>query len=237
MIKKQMKRFYKDANLVSDGNGFGVSLDGRRLKTPAGAELSVPTQLLATKIVDEWAAVDVQIELAKMPFFSASATVIDRVFPQMQTLRAELADYARAELICYRASDDDAELLAHQRQHWDSWLDWMQEEYQIGFHCTQGIMPVAQPEAAIARAEALMDEVDGWSLSVLYRSVQLSSSFVLSWAFLQGRLDAGALFEASCLDELFQNQKWGLDYEAETRQNNIRAELQDIEAFFTCLRA
>ncbi len=73
----------------------------------------------------------------------------------MQTLRAELADYARAELICYRASDDDAELLAHQRQHWDSWLDWMQEEYQIGFHCTQGIMPVAQPEAAIARAEAL----------------------------------------------------------------------------------
>ena len=77
--------------------------------------------------MDEWAAVDVQIEPAKMPFFSASATVIDRVFPQMQTLRAELADYARAELICYRASDDDAELLAHQRQHWDSWLDWMQE--------------------------------------------------------------------------------------------------------------
>ncbi len=82
MIKKQMKRFYKDANLVSDGNGFGVSLDGRRLKTPVGAELSVPTQLLATKIVDEWAAVDVQIEPAKMPFFSASATVIDRVFPR-----------------------------------------------------------------------------------------------------------------------------------------------------------
>ncbi len=237
MITKKIKRFYKDAKLVSDENGFGVSLDGRRLKTPAGAELSVPTEALAIEIVDEWARADSQIEPARMPFFSASATVIDRVFNQMPALKAELADYARAELICYRAPDEDADLLAFQRQHWDSWLEWMAQEYQISFVCTQGIMPVSQPEQEIVKSIALMDKIDGWSLSSLYRSAQLSSSFVLSWAFLQNRLDADGLFEAGCLDELFQNRKWGLDYEAETRQNNIRAEFQDIESFLNLLRA
>jgi len=237
MIKKQMKRFYNEVALIADETGFGVSLDGRRLKTPAGAELSVPTRPLALAIMDEWERVDEQIDASLMPYFSAGATVIDRVFTQMPALQAELLEYAKAELICYRASQDEAELAEFQSQQWDKWLAWMQQDHQISFCCTHGIMPVAQSADTAEKCAILIGQYDGWLLSCLYRAVQLTSSFVLSYAFLQNKLDADSLFDASCLDELFQNRKWGLDFEAETRQNNIKAELSDIEAFLKLLIA
>ncbi len=36
------KRFYKEVAVAPEGNGFAVMLDGRQLKTPAKALLSVP---------------------------------------------------------------------------------------------------------------------------------------------------------------------------------------------------
>ena len=237
MIKQQIKRLYTDVGLVEDKTGFGIALDGRRLKTPAGVELSVPTKALALEILGEWERVDEQVEPSQMPYFSASATVIDRVFSQMPALQAELVDYAQAELICYRAPKDDTELTAFQCQHWDKWLDWMQQHHNIVFQCTDGIMPICQSRDTVQKCRALIDQFDGWHLSCLYRATQLSSSFVLSYGFLQNQLDAEGLFEAGCLEELFQNRKWGLDSEAETRQHNIKAELTEIEAFLKLLMA
>ena len=37
------------------------------------------------------------------------------------------------------------------------------------------------------------------------------------------------------LDELWQNEKWGRDFEAEDRQNHIRAELDEAACFLALL--
>ena len=50
-------------------------------------------------------------------------------------------------------------------------------------------------------------------------------------------MDAAALFEAAFLDELWQAEKWGSDWEAEDRRAAIRAELDEAERFLQHLRA
>ena len=41
------KRFWKDSTVVAVDGGFTVELDGRRVKTPAKADLILPTRLMA----------------------------------------------------------------------------------------------------------------------------------------------------------------------------------------------
>ena len=40
-----MKRFYREAGIMPAAHGFGVTLDGKPVKTPAKRDLVVPTRL------------------------------------------------------------------------------------------------------------------------------------------------------------------------------------------------
>ena len=49
-----MKRFYKQAAVLSDADGFGVALDGKPIRTPGGQRLLLPVEALAAAIAEEW---------------------------------------------------------------------------------------------------------------------------------------------------------------------------------------
>ena len=50
-----MKRFYEQAEAVPlDAGGYGVALDGRRVRTPAGRPLALPSRALAAAVAGEW---------------------------------------------------------------------------------------------------------------------------------------------------------------------------------------
>ena len=65
--------------------------------------------------------------------------------------------------------------------------------------------------------------------------MSLGGSLVLGLGFVTGRLDANQLFTTAFLDELWQNKKWGRDFEAEDRQHHIRAELDEAARFLALL--
>ena len=70
---------------------------------------------------------------------------------------------------------------------------------------------------------------------MLYRVTTLGGSLVLGLAMLRGRMDAAGLFEAAFLDELWQAQKWGSDWEAEDRRAMIRGEIEQAHHFLSLL--
>ena len=51
-----MKRFYQEAGVAEDGDGFIVALDGRPVMAPAGVRLQLSTRALAEAIAAEWEA-------------------------------------------------------------------------------------------------------------------------------------------------------------------------------------
>ena len=223
------KRFYKSVLLADDG--LSIQLDGRHLRSPAGSLLSLPTPSLAMAIADEWRAQGDDIDPATMPLFSLAVTVIDRVTPQRDMVMAELAAYGGNDLLCYRDSQTD--LASRQHDQWQPWLDRLAAEQDIHLDIVTGIMPIRQNDAV--KFVPLIAAHDDWQLGILHRVTSLSGSLVLGLAFVSMMIDSDKMFDLAFLDELWQNEKWGTDFEAADRHGFLRAELQDAARFLILL--
>src|SRR5581483_7514452 len=97
------KRFYQSAQLVTLETGFGVSLDARRLRTPAGAGFALPSQALAALVAAEWDAQGASIDQTAMPLTRLAFTAVDRIARARSETAAEVARYAGSDLLCYFA--------------------------------------------------------------------------------------------------------------------------------------
>ena len=225
------KRFYTDVATDAGDDGWVIKLDNRMVRSPAGTLVQLPSPDLAVAVVEEWRAQDEHIDAASMPLFSLAVTVVDRVKPQQPAIVRELAGYGDNDLLCYRAENDD--LAARQQQFWQPWLEWADSAFGVRLQVATGIMPVTQPHAD--GFHDALQQFDVWRLGALHRAVSLGGSLVLGLGFVAGRLEAEQLFSTAFLDELWQNEKWGRDYEAEDRQNYIRAELAEAARFLQLL--
>ncbi len=81
-----MRRLYRKAAAVSLESGYGVALDGRRLKTPGKQDLALPSEALAVAIAAEWQGQRDEIRPSTMPLYRIAATAIDRVMPRRQEI-------------------------------------------------------------------------------------------------------------------------------------------------------
>jgi chaperone required for assembly of F1-ATPase len=223
------KRFYESVLLADDG--LAIQLDGRDLRSPAGSLLRLPTMSLASAIADEWRVQGDNIDPATMPLFSLAVTVIDRVTPQRDMVMAELAAYGGNDLLCYR--DAQTDLASRQHDQWQPWLDRLAAEHDIHLEIVTGIMPIGQ-SGAVKFGELIATHND-WQLGILHRVTSLSGSLVLGLGFVSMMIDSEAMFDLAFLDELWQNKKWGCDFETADRHKFLRNELQDTARFLALL--
>lgn len=207
------KRFWTETEAVEAGDGFGVRLDGRAVRTPAKAELVVPTEALAREIAAEWDAQEGVIAPATMPFTRAANAAIDRVAREQEAVAAMLAEYGNSDLLCYRA-ESPAELAARQAETWDPMLDWAESVFSVRLRTTTGVMHVAQDAAPLERLHAEVRRLDIWALTAFHDLVSLSGSLIIGLAALHEHAPAGALWRASRIDESWQEEQWGRDEEA-----------------------
>jgi chaperone required for assembly of F1-ATPase len=100
-----------------------------------------------------------------------------------------------------------------------------------------GVMPVTQPPTSLVALGSAVATHDDWELGMLYRATTLGGSLVLGLAMVRDEMDSAALFETAFLDELWQAEKWGSDWEAEDRRAGIRFELDQAHRLLGLLRA
>jgi chaperone required for assembly of F1-ATPase len=219
-----VKRFFAQASAEARDGGHCLLLDGRPLRTPAKHPLQLPSARLAAAVAAEWQGQGETIVPATMTLTRLASTAIDR----MPALRAaaidEAAAYAGTELLCYRASSP-LELVERQQRAWQPLLDWLAATYGVRLAVTTGLMPVAQPEAALAALRAVIAHLDDWTLVGVHAATTISGSIVLGLALLEQRIDAREAFAASLLDELFEIERWGQDAESLRRHRTLERDL------------
>lgn len=216
-----MKRFWKAAQAVPAGEGWGVQLDAAPLRTPGRALLAVPTEALGEAIAHEWAAAEGTIEPWAMPLTGLANAAIDRIAPDRSAFAASLGTYAEADLACYRAAGPET-LFARQEESWDALLGWARRRYDVNFVTTTGIVHVAQPRATVERLAQAVAELDPFHLAGLSPLVTIGGSLVAALAVLEGALSPEQAWDAVSIDERWQIEKWGADAEAEAALANRR---------------
>ncbi|MES2903581.1 MAG: ATP12 family protein [Pseudomonadota bacterium] len=206
-----MKRFWTDSSVVEGEGGFGVTLDGRPLKTPARVPLAVPNRALAEAIAAEWDAAGETIDPRAMPMTGLANAAIDRGGEEMV---AGIVRYAESDQFCYRA-DGPTPLVERQIEAWDGLLGWARRRYDVDFVTCSGILHVAQPPETIRKLGHEVAILDRFRLAALSPLVTIGGSLVAGLAVLEQAIQAEAAWEAVSLDERWQLEKWGSDAEAE----------------------
>lgn len=220
------KRFWTKATAETVEGGFTVRLDGRPVKTPAKAALTLPSRTLAEAIAAEWDAQTGVVKPAAMPLARAANSAIDKVAPMRDAVIAELAGYGGTDLICYRAEAPEA-LIAAQAAAWDPLVDWAATALRAPLRITQGVIPVAQAPDSLSRLTDRVAALSDFELAGLHDLVAISGSLVLALAVAEGRFEPEAAFDLSRVDNRWQSDLWGADAEeAETEALRRAAFLQ-----------
>lgn len=222
------KRFYKVAAAAPVEGGYGVTLDGRPVRTPSRAILAVPNAALAEALASEWAGQGEFIEPMSMPLTRLVNSALDGVTVRIGETADEIVKYAGSDLLFYRA-DGPSSLVARQATHWDPVLDFMRERLGARFVLSEGIRFVEQPEASVAAVRAALPQ-DALRLAALASMTALSGSALLAVAVWLGALENEAAWTAAHVDEDHQIELWGADAEASARREARRREFSAAAA-------
>ena len=229
-----MKRFWTTAAAEPVDGGWGITLDGRPVRTPARAALIVPTEALGEAIAEEWNAAGEEVDPRAMPLTGLANAAIDRIAPDRGTFADGLAKYAEGELACYRAEGPRA-LIERQARGWDPLLAWARRRFDVDFATTSGIMHVAQPPATVERLAHAVHTLDAFHLAGLSPLVTIGGSLVAALAVLEQAVTPEAAWEAVTLDERWQAEQWGADAEAERALDLRRADFMTGARFLSLL--
>ncbi len=236
MSEWKARRFWKTAEVLRDGDGWTVALDGRPVRTPGKQPLTLPTDALAQAIAAEWDAQEGAIDPYSMPMTRAANSTVEKVRPQRDAVATMLAEYGGTDLLCYRA-DAPEELARRQAAGWDPLIDWAAVSLQAPLRITEGIVPVEQDSLALAALAGHIAALDDFALTALHDLVTIPGSLVLGLAVTRGRIDAAEAFDLSRIDEEFQAEHWGRDAESDAAAEGRRIALANAERFFLLSRA
>ena len=224
------KRFWNEATARPIGDGWGVWLDARQVRTPAKAALIVPTEALAQGIAAEWQAQEGAIDPLKMPLTRAANAAIDKVAPQFEEVAGLIAAYGGSDLLCYRAEEPEA-LVARQAAGWDPLLGWSSDRFAAPLTQVRGVVPVEQPAESLASLSREVMAMTPFELTALHEFASITGSLVLGLAIHHGRLSPDEAWALSRIDEDWQAELWGADDEATELANRRAGDLMAANRF------
>ncbi len=231
-MRTSRKRFYATAAVAEAEQGFGLTLDGKPVRTPSGKLLVAPSREIAEAIAAEWNAQGEFLDPLTMPLTRLANSVLEGVVGRVEAVSDDVAKYLNSDLLFYRAGHPDA-LVAREAAHWDPVLFWAADSLGAHFILAEGIVHVRQPEAAVEAARASLPE-DPWAIAAMHVITGLTGSALLALALQHRRLDPDQVWAAAHVDEDWNAEQWGVDEEVAARR---AARLLDFKAAVRVLEA
>jgi len=203
------KKFYKMAGVKeTEGNKFGVILDGRPVKTPRRQLLESRSLPLMTAIALEWDAQKDRIRPSSMPLTHLLTTSIDVVPYFRERSIDSMMKYLDTDTVCFRTTYP-LSLAEEEQQRWDPIVQHMSDEYSVQLPVTQELSTTPQPPAVKEKFLKLLHELNDLELAAMESVISTSKSFSIGFALRSGFLNAREAIAAARCDEEFQARVWG----------------------------
>jgi chaperone required for assembly of F1-ATPase len=223
-----VKRFWDVVSVEWTDQGHRILLDGKPMRLPSGAALVARPARLAHAIAVEWQAAGGgkggEMSFKDTPLTRLAGTALERIAPDPAPTVDAIARYGETDLLCYRA-ETPRKLVQRQHQQWQPWLDWVALTYDAPLRVATGVGYLKQHHDSIAALRRAVEVLDTDALAALGIAVPALGSLVLGLALAAGEMDAETAYTVGALDELFQAEQWGDDYEAVDRRTGMLADI------------
>ena len=230
-------RFYDEVTVQQRDGTFVLLLDGRAAKSAGRNHLALPCLAAARALADEWSAQGETIEPASMPLTRIVNSAIDGVALRLGATVDEIARYAGADLVCYRAAGPRM-LIEAQAAAWDPILAFAREKLGAHFICIEGVVFIEQSELARAAVKEAVTRVanrgpaEPFAVAALQVMTTLTGSVLLALAVAHGAHTPAEAWVAAHVDEDFEMRAWGEDAEALQRRARQWREMEAAARLF-----
>lgn len=231
-----MKRFWKEVRAEGGEGSYRVLLDGRAVKTQGKRDQVLPSLAMAQALAAEWAAQGEEVDPSKFVLRDLADFAIDCVAQDRPGTIETLLRYAETDTLCYRADPDDA-LRARQEELWEPLVTAAEARWDVHMPRVTGVLHQPLPAPSLARLCKALDARDNFTLSALTTMASLAASLVVALASLEAGADAKTLWTAAELEEDWQAELWGRDWEAEERRARRFAAFEAAMGFVGLVRA
>jgi chaperone required for assembly of F1-ATPase len=232
---RRIKKFYKAVSVEHRHGRHAILLDGKAAKTPAHAELALPTRALADAVADEWRGEGEMVDFDTLALTRLAATAIDLGPRESERWIENIVAYLKSDLLCYRAGEPSA-LVQRQEEVWSPYVAWAERALGVPLCITVGVGHVPQPDEAVARAEDRLAAMGVWSLIGTKSAADIAGSAILGLALEARAFSPEEIFAASRLDERYQQERWGVDDMAKHREGRLEAEFHAVDRWFRLLK-
>ncbi|XP_068761096.1 ATP synthase mitochondrial F1 complex assembly factor 2-like [Montipora capricornis] len=205
---REKKRFYNKVGIEEAEGGYQITVDNKKVKTPAGKALIVPSRPLAMAVAVEWNSQRETIKPENMHLTSLSNTVIDN--PKTRTRGEQIShilEFLSSDTICFYANEPE-ELVNLQRNEWQPLIDWFDMKYDVSVEPSNGLF-VSVPHDAIQKLQSHLSSLNTWSLTGIEFAVETLKSIILSMALVDNHLTVERAVALSRLELEFQISRWG----------------------------
>ena len=140
----------------------------------------------------------------------------------------KILEFARTDLLFFWG--EKKELFEKQQKEWKPILDWVEERINARIKTTTSL-DVPDNEFLQHPMKVVVEEMSDKELACFYAAELNMKSVLLALALIRGRIDAEEAGRLSYLEELWQNEIWGKEIEAQKRREERCEELKVIERF------
>lgn len=148
--------------------------------------------------------------------------------------KAEIADklagFSLTDVLLFLCPNDKIRKV--QVQKWLPVLQWLKEKFNLEMEKTESLLPPDSNEKNLLVFKNIMEEMPIKKFTAFYFVALKLKSPLLALAYVEGKISIDEAFNLAFLEELCQNEEWGVDAEAAENREQIRRELQEADAYF-----
>uniref|UniRef100_H2ZQP5 ATP synthase mitochondrial F1 complex assembly factor 2 n=1 Tax=Ciona savignyi TaxID=51511 RepID=H2ZQP5_CIOSA len=225
------KKFYKEARICHSDGGFEINLDNRKLRTPNGNIVKLPTEALAHSVSIEWNSQKNVLKLDQMPMTTLCFSAVENVGTvPAESLVSSCLKYLHTDTLLCRMNEPP-EFDQLQTEKWDPMIQWLKQRHNVDVTPSSGFaLPVISGDAEPVLSRYLLS-YNYWSVIGFERMVSTLKSLILPLALIDREISVEEAVSLSRLEQEYQISKWGNiawhhDFElVETRMKTAAAAL------------
>ncbi len=205
-----MHRFFKQVSVQNVPEGFAVFLDGRPLKNMAdGSKFFLPTFAAAGLIAEEWKALPEEFKPSDFPKTRLMMGAAALKEEERLAVINKIMQAAEADVLCFFARFP-TDLVRRQEECWRPLVDRM-NAMGCDFEIRQDLSVGGLSDKTQNFLRQKLFQKDNIPLACLQILSGIYDSVILAFFVEDGILTAQEAFRLSCLEELYQNEKWTVD--------------------------
>lgn len=154
---------------------------------------------------------------------------VSEIAKDRQTVIDKLVKFSLTDMLLFWGANE--ELVKRQQKLWLPVLTWAKDSLQTKYKTTFSLDVPEQEEHSGDKLKMFLESLTDKQLTGFYYAALNTRSVLLAAALVKGKISAKQAFEASCVEELWQAEKWGKDKAAECRRKDLLKELEKIVVF------